>query len=88
MANATLASESRKPKRSAKDQPRPKLPEDALDCADEIRTRRVKLGKNQVDFAELVGVRFHTLTEIEGGKRNSYPPSILKRIADGLGCDI
>ena len=66
----------------------PKLPDDPLKRAQMIRKLRVARELSQVEFAQIVEIRFSTYTEIEGGVTRRLTPSMLQRIARELGCEV
>jgi DNA-binding transcriptional regulator YiaG len=81
LADATLTS-----KVATEEKQLPKLPDDPLERGRTIRTMRIGLDVSQLVFAERVGIRFSTFTQIEGGAGNPTP-QMLQRIAKELGCE-
>lgn len=51
----------------------------------ELRRRRVAAGLRLTDLAEIAGISFGHLGELERGTRNLSPPTLLK-LAEALGC--
>lgn len=63
-----------------------KFPSDPLERARMIRRLRLDRNLNQMEFADLVGIRFSTYTTIEGGAEPT--PQMLRRIAKELNCEV
>jgi|SRR5215213_7612952 len=55
--------------------------------AQKLRLLRAERGLTLVQASELTGVTRGTLSELEGGKREAYMPT-LSRIAEGYGVDV
>jgi putative molybdopterin biosynthesis protein len=54
----------------------------------ELKKRRIRLGLNQAELAELAGISPSFMCKLESGKYGDASPATLSRLADALGCTI
>jgi transcriptional regulator with XRE-family HTH domain len=58
----------------------------AVELCNRARAARAELGISQIALAEIIGLHFAFVSEVERGERNLSLSSLL-RLADGLGVD-